>query len=56
MKKGKKQFRSAAWFGRTDKDGFLHRGWAGSQGFPVDVFDGRPVIGIRNTWNPYAQP
>jgi dihydroxy-acid dehydratase len=51
MKEGKKQFRSAAWFGRTDKDGFIHRSWMRNQGFPGDVFDGRPVIGICNTWS-----
>jgi dihydroxy-acid dehydratase len=51
MKDGKKQFRSAAWFGRTDKDGFIHRSWMRNQGFPGDVFDGRPVIGICNTWS-----
>jgi L-arabonate dehydrase len=47
----KKQFRSSAWFGRTDKDGFIHRSWMRNQGFPDDVFDGRPVIGICNTWS-----
>jgi dihydroxy-acid dehydratase len=47
----KKQFRSAGWFGRTDKDGFIHRSWMRNQGFPGDVFDGRPVIGICNTWS-----
>jgi dihydroxy-acid dehydratase len=47
----KKEFRSAAWFGRTDKDGFIHRSWMRNQGFPGDVFDGRPVIGICNTWS-----
>src|ERR1700682_5242745 len=51
MKEGQKQFRSAAWFGRTDKDGFIHRSWMRNQGFPGDVFDGRPVIGICNTWS-----
>jgi dihydroxy-acid dehydratase len=51
MNEGKKQFRSAAWFGRSDKDGFIHRSWMRNQGFPGDVFDGRPVIGICNTWS-----
>jgi L-arabonate dehydrase len=46
-----KKFRSAEWFGRSDKDGFLHRSWMRNQGFPDDVFDGRPVIGICNTWS-----
>jgi len=51
MAQEEKKFRSAAWFGRTDKDGFIHRSWMKNQGFPPDVFDGRPVIGICNTWS-----
>ncbi|MGA8151373.1 MAG: L-arabinonate dehydratase [Terriglobales bacterium] len=51
MRNTKKQLRSAAWFGRTDKDGFIHRSWMRNQGLPGDVFDGRPVIGICNTWS-----
>jgi len=51
MAEEEKKFRSAAWFGRTDKDGFIHRSWMKNQGFPPDVFDGRPVIGICNTWS-----
>ncbi len=43
--------RSTAWFGHPDKDGFLHRSWMKNQGFPEDLFDGRPVIGICNTWS-----
>jgi dihydroxy-acid dehydratase len=46
-----KALRSTAWFGRRDKDGFLHRSWMRNQGFPDDVFNGRPVIGICNTWS-----
>jgi L-arabonate dehydrase len=49
--KGKKKFRSAAWFGALDKDGFIHRSWMRNQGWPSHVFDGRPVIGICNTWS-----
>jgi dihydroxyacid dehydratase/phosphogluconate dehydratase len=51
MPEEKKKYRSAAWFGRPDKDGFIHRSWMRNQGFPGDVFDGRPVIGICNTWS-----
>jgi dihydroxy-acid dehydratase len=51
MSEEKKTFRSSAWFGRTDKDGFIHRSWMRNQGFPDDLFDGRPVIGICNTWS-----
>ena len=47
----KRQYRSAAWFGKLDKDGFIHRSWMRNQGLPADVFDGRPVIGICNTWS-----
>ncbi|MGA2649111.1 MAG: L-arabinonate dehydratase [Terracidiphilus sp.] len=47
----KRKLRSQAWFGGNDKDGFIHRSWMRNQGFPGDVFDGRPVIGICNTWS-----
>jgi L-arabonate dehydrase len=43
--------RSTRWFGPQDKDGFIHRSWMKNQGFPADLFDGRPVIGICNTWS-----
>ncbi len=44
-------FRSRSWFGKTDKMGFIYRSWMKNQGFPEDLFDGRPVIGICNTWS-----
>ena len=43
--------RSQAWFGRSDREGFLYRSWIKNQGYPEDLFDGRPVIGICNTWS-----
>ncbi len=43
--------RSSKWYGKLDKDGFIHRSWMKNQGFPDHVFDGRPVIGICNTWS-----
>jgi L-arabonate dehydrase len=43
--------RSQAWFGRQDRDGFVHRSWLKNQGYPHDLLDGRPVIGICNTWS-----
>src|SRR5882724_8384014 len=43
--------RSTRWFGLQDKDGFIHRSWMKNQGFPSNLFDGRPVIGICNTWS-----
>jgi len=45
------QFRSSDWFGKTGKMGFLYRSWMKNQGMPADLFDGRPVIGICNTWS-----
>ena len=45
------KLRSAAWFGTQDRDGFIHRSWMKNQGLPDDLFDGRPVIGICNTWS-----
>jgi L-arabonate dehydrase len=47
----KKRLRSQDWFGKQDKDGFIHRSWLKNQGYPDDLFDGRPVIGICNTWS-----
>jgi dihydroxy-acid dehydratase len=43
--------RSQNWYGKADKDGFIHRSWMKNQGFPDHVFDGRPIIGICNTWS-----
>lgn len=47
----KRPLRSAAWFGTADKNGFMYRSWMKNQGFPEHLFDGRPVIGICNTWS-----
>src|SRR5689334_4483624 len=47
----KRTLRSAQWFGRHDRDGLVHRSWMKNQGIPHDQFDGRPVIGICNTWS-----
>ena len=38
--KKNKPLRSTAWFGKPDKDGFLHRSWIKNQGYPDDLFDG----------------
>ena len=45
------KLRSAEWFGKQDRDGFIHRSWMRAEGFAPDVFDGRPVIGICNSWS-----
>lgn len=46
-----KKLRSHNWFGRKDKDGIIYRSWMKNQGMPTDMFDGRPVIGICNTFS-----
>jgi dihydroxy-acid dehydratase len=43
--------RSIQWFGRQDIYGFIYRSWMKNRGIPHDQFDGRPVIGICNTWS-----
>ena len=43
--------RSRGWWGKNDRDGFGHRSWMKNQGWPHDLFDGRPVIGICNTFS-----
>ena len=43
--------RSQQWFGRQDRDGFVYRSWVKGKGVPDDQFDGRPVIGICNTFS-----
>jgi L-arabonate dehydrase len=43
--------RSSNWFGRKGKDGFIYRAWMKNQGIPADMFEGKPVIGICNTWS-----
>jgi len=45
------KLRSQSWFGRKDREGFMYRSWMKNQGWPHDLFDGRPVIGICNTWS-----
>src|SRR5882762_9472612 len=50
-KKKPTKLRSQSWFGRQDIYGFIYRGWVKNRGVPQDQFDGRPVIGICNTWS-----
>jgi dihydroxy-acid dehydratase len=51
MADSRKRLRSASWFGTNDKNGFMYRSWMKSLGLPDHEFDGRPVIGICNTWS-----
>jgi L-arabonate dehydrase len=50
-KKKPEELRSQQWFGRQDRDGFAYRSWVKGKGVPHDQFDGRPVIGICNTFS-----
>ena len=50
-KKRPEELRSQQWFGRQDRDGFAYRSWVKGKGVPHDQFDGRPVIGICNTFS-----
>ena len=50
MSANQRSYRSAHWFAKRDKDGFIHRSWVGRR-MPEGIFDGRPVIGICNTWS-----
>jgi dihydroxy-acid dehydratase len=47
----KKKFRSEEWFAKDDKMGYVHRSWLRNQGPPDHMFQGKPVIGICNTWS-----
>ena len=47
----KKELRSRGWFGRSGKDGFIYRSWFKKQGIPQDELEGKPIIGICNTWS-----
>ena len=47
----KVKLRSAEWFGSNDKNGFMYRSWMKNQGIPDHEFQGKPIIGICNTWS-----
>lgn len=46
-----KILRSHEWFQRKGLDGFIYRSWLRNQGLPEDALDGRPVVGICNSWS-----
>ena len=50
-RKKSSDLRSQQCFGRMDRDGFAYRSWLKGKGIPHDQFDGRPVIGICNTYS-----
>ncbi|MDC8786468.1 IlvD/Edd family dehydratase [Roseateles koreensis] len=51
MSKSPVKLRSAEWFGTADKNGFMYRSWMKNQGIPDHEFQGKPIIGICNTWS-----
>ncbi|WP_250468156.1 IlvD/Edd family dehydratase [Caballeronia sp. GAFFF2] len=51
MPNEKRLLRSAQWFGTQDKNGFMYRSWMKNQGIPDHEFQGKPIIGICNTWS-----
>src|ERR1700741_2467745 len=51
MSEAKRKLRSGDCFGGSGKNAFMHRSWMKNQGLPAHLFDGRPVIGICNTWS-----
>lgn len=48
---GSTGLRSAEWFGDGGKNGFIARHHMRQMGFSGRQFDGRPVVGIANTWS-----
>lgn len=46
-----RRLRSQQWYEGHSRDTIYHRGWLKNQGYPHDLFDGRPIIGILNTWS-----
>lgn len=44
-------YRSRDWFEGADLDAFLHRSWLKTEGFTDESYEGRPVIGICNSWS-----
>ncbi len=49
-----KKSRSQEWFGGDSMNAFIHRSWMKNGGLPDDMFDGRPVIGICNTFSEFT--
>src|ERR1035438_5893993 len=45
------KLRSRDWFGKRDRWGLAHRAWLRAEGFSERVFEGKPVIGICNSWS-----
>lgn len=48
------RYRSAAWFSGNDVNSLMHRSWLRTEGFTKEVFQGKPVIGIANSWSEFT--
>jgi dihydroxy-acid dehydratase len=48
-----KNKRSSEWFQSPGYPGFSRRAWLRAEGYPSDVFEGKPVIGICNSWSEF---
>jgi dihydroxy-acid dehydratase len=48
---GQPRLRSSEWFAAQGRPGMIYRSWLRAEGFVPEVFDGRPVIGIANSWS-----
>lgn len=51
MKKSKDELRSHRWLEREDFRSFNHRSRMMQMGFAEDEWEGKPIIGILNTWS-----
>jgi dihydroxy-acid dehydratase len=48
-----KNKRSRKWFQEPGYYAFARRAWLRSEGFPADVFEGKPIVGICNSWSEF---
>lgn len=48
-----KKYRSQQWFEGVNPHVFTNRAWMAAQGFSREVFQGKPVIGICNSWSEF---
>jgi L-arabonate dehydrase len=46
-----KNKRSSQWFQTPGYHGMARRAWLRSEGYPADIFDGKPIVGICNSWS-----
>ncbi|MFZ1103207.1 MAG: L-arabinonate dehydratase [Hyphomicrobiaceae bacterium] len=49
------ELRSARWFAPDDLRSFGHRSRMNQIGYAVEEFQGKPIVGIVNTWSDFAQ-